>query len=66
MTPLFIYLYSHIGGADLLRKIVAPITHELSSLTGDLPAGIMLSVATLFMLWGLCYALYKRRIFIRI
>lgn len=66
MNPLFIYLYSHIGGADLLRKIVAPITHELSSLTGDLPAGIMLSVATLFMLWGLCYALYKRRIFIRI
>jgi predicted acyltransferase len=66
MNPLFIYLFSHIGGADLLRKIIAPITYELSFLIGDLPAGIVLSLATLWLLWGLCYFLYKRRIFIRI
>lgn len=66
MNPLFIYLFAHIGGADLLRTIVAPVTHALSPVTGPLGADILLSLATLFMLWLLCFWLHKRRIYIRI
>lgn len=66
MNPLFIYLFAHIGGADLLRRIVAPITYELSAWIGQLSADILLSLATLFMLWLLCYGLHRRRIYIRI
>lgn len=66
MNPLFIYLFAHTGGADLLSTYVAPLTHELSAVIGELSAAILLSLLTLLMLWGICYGLYKRRIFIRI
>ncbi len=66
LNPLFIYLFAHIGGADLLRSVALPFSNLLFGWTGKLGAEIILSLVVLFMLWYLCYWLYKRKIFIRI
>jgi len=66
MNPLFIYLFAHVGGAHLLHRIALPFSNALFGWMGETGAGIMLSLIVLFMLWYLCYWLYKRRIFIRI
>lgn len=66
MNPLFIYVFSHVGGADLVQKILRPFSNAIFGWTGELTAHIMLSISVLFFLWYLCYWMYKRKIFIRI
>ncbi len=66
MNPLFIYLFAHIGGADLVASIAAPITNGISVWTGELMAKIILSLIDLYLLWYICYWMYKNKIFIRI
>ncbi|QCX38597.1 DUF5009 domain-containing protein [Aureibaculum algae] len=66
MNPLFIYLFAHIGGAKLINKIVLPFSNALFGWTGELNAQIILSCLVLFMLWYICYWMYKKRIFIKI
>lgn len=66
MNPLFIYLFVHIGGADLLNKTILPFSNALFSWTGELGAQIMLSCIVLFALWYICYWMYKKKVFIRI
>ncbi len=66
MNPLFIYLFAHIGGATLINKTFLPFSNALFGWTGDLGAHIILSCNVLFMLWYICYWMYKKKIFIRI
>lgn len=66
MNPLFIYLFAHIGGADLLYNVVKPFVMGVFSWAGILTAEIMTSLVTWFLLWYVCFWMYKRRIFIRI
>ena len=66
MNPLFIYLFAHVGGADLIKKIVLPFSHGLFGWTGELSANIILSMIVLYLLWYICYWLYKKKIFFRI
>lgn len=66
LNPLFIYLFAHIGGADLLQKVVLPFTNGAFFWVGELMAAILTSLAVLFLLWYICYWLYQKRIFIRI
>ncbi|MRI01154.1 DUF5009 domain-containing protein [Kriegella sp. EG-1] len=66
MNPLFIYLFAHIGGAELIKKIFLPFSNALFGWTGELGAHIILSSIVLFMLWYICYWMYKKKIFIRI
>jgi predicted acyltransferase len=66
MNPLFIYLFAHVGGADLIMKIALPFSNLLFGWTGELGAHIMLSTVVLFFLWYICYWMYKKKIFIRI
>lgn len=66
MNPLFIYLFAHVGGADLIKKIALPFSNALFGWTGELNAHIILSLVVLYFLWYICYWLYKKRIFIRI
>ncbi len=66
MNPLFIYLFAHVGGADLIRKIVLPFSNALFGWTGELGAHIILSIFVLFFLWYIVYWMYKKKIFIRI
>ncbi|MBT8301272.1 MAG: DUF5009 domain-containing protein [Maribacter sp.] len=66
MNPLFIYLFAHVGGADLIRKIVLPFSNAVFGWTGELGANLVLSTIVLFFLWYLCYWLYKKKILIKI
>jgi len=66
MNSLFIYLFAHVGGDELIYKIVKPFTFGLLSWTGDLSAKIVTSAVVWFCLWYICYWLYQRKIFIKI
>ena len=66
MNPLFIYLYAHVGGANLIKDVVLPFSNALFGWTGELGANIILSIIVLYLLWYVCYWLYKKNIFIRI
>ncbi len=66
MNPLFIYLFAHIGGADLMKTVVSPFTTSMLGWMGEWPMKTIACLITLYILWYLCYWLYKRKIFIRI
>ena len=66
MNPLFIYLFSHTGGVNWLRRLVSPFTGGLLGWAGRLPAEIILALLLWGLLWGICWWLYMRRIFIKI
>jgi len=66
MNPLFIYLFTETGGAEWLRRIAKPFTEGIFGPLGEPAAALATSLAVLAMLWGLCYALYRRRILVRI
>ena len=59
-------LFAHVGGADLIHKIILPFSNALFGWTGELGAHIILGVIVLFLLWYICYWMYKKKIFIRI
>jgi len=66
MNPLFIYLFAMTGGAGWLHRIAKPFTEGAFNWAGTIPSGIVTSLAVWAMLWGLCFWLYRKRIFIRI
>jgi len=66
MNPLFIYLFSHLGGNAWLTKIVEPFTEGFLGWSGHVFVGFLTAVIVLWMDWYLVNWLYKRRIFIRI
>lgn len=66
MNPLFIYLFSEIGGGRFLCRIPKPFTLALLAWAGEFYAAIAASFVTLAMLWYICYWLYNRKIFIKI
>ncbi|MEQ9290321.1 MAG: DUF5009 domain-containing protein [Cyclobacteriaceae bacterium] len=66
MNPLFIYLFAHVGGADLIREMVLPFTMALFGFMGDLGANMMTSLVTWLFLWYICYFMYRKKIFINI
>ncbi len=66
MNSLFIYLFTNTGGAEWFHRISRPFTMGLFAWAGTLAAQIVTSLIVWGMLWGLCFWLYKRRIFIKI
>jgi predicted acyltransferase len=66
MNPLFIYLFAHTGGADWLKQVAVPFSRGLFGWAGEWPAEFAAALATLGLMWGICYWLYRRRIFIKI
>jgi predicted acyltransferase len=66
MNPLSIYLFAHVGGANLINRIFLPFSNALFGWAGELAAHILLCCIVLFVLWYICYFMYKKKIFIRI
>lgn len=66
MNSLFIYLFAHVGGANLFHEIVKPFANSWLGWLGTINKDILTSLIVLYLLWNLCYWLYKRKIFIRI
>jgi predicted acyltransferase len=66
INPLFIYLFAQTSGADWFKQVAAPFSRGLFGWAGEWPAEMATALATLALMWGLCYWLYRRRIFIKI
>jgi len=66
MNSLFIYLFAHLEGAKFIEHILYPFTHVLFGWGGELTAQILTSLLVWAALWGLCYWMYKKRLFIKI
>jgi predicted acyltransferase len=66
MNPLFIYLFNHTGGTRWIEKIIHPFSFGLFGWLGDLPAEMITALLVWFLLWYICFWLYKNKIFIKI
>jgi predicted acyltransferase len=66
MNPLFIYLFAEVGGSGLIHRIVKPFSMAAFGWAGDLYAQMLTGCLVWALLWGICYWLYRNRIFIRI
>ena len=66
MNPLFIYIFAHIGGAELIHEVVYPFTAAFFGWTGDLSTNIIRSSIVAMALWYICYWMYKHKLFIKI
>ncbi len=65
MNPLFIYLFAHLEGVNYLRTIIYPFTQAAFSWMGQFSADMIQNTIIWFMMWYICYWMYKRKIFIR-
>jgi predicted acyltransferase len=66
MNSIFIYLFMHVGGADIISEIFTPFTKAFFSWAGELAVGTITAVLVWAALWYICYWLYKQRIFFKI
>jgi predicted acyltransferase len=66
MNPLFIYLFAHVGGAELIDQIIRPFTFSIFSFTGELGVDLITSSMGTLGLWYICYWMYKQKLFIKI
>ena len=66
MNPLFIYLFSELGGNRWLTHIVRPFTDGALRWAGEVLVGVVTALIVLWMDWYIVNWLFKRRIFIRI
>ncbi|MEE9432297.1 MAG: DUF5009 domain-containing protein [Melioribacteraceae bacterium] len=66
MNPLFIYLFAHVGGGEIIANIIKPFTFGLFGWTGELYTNIITSLFVWYLLWYITYWFYKRKIFIKI
>lgn len=68
MNPLFIYLFSELGGADWFYSMVEVFSVGILGII-SIPGGwigIVTSLVVLGLMWYMTYFLYKRKIFISI
>ena len=66
MNCIAIYLFFEVGGANLLYKIFVPFTTSLLTWAGTFTVGTVTSLLVWAAQWGMCYWLYKNKIFIKI
>ncbi len=66
MNPLFIYLFAESGGSDVLKTIVKPLAVTAISWAGQDYVNLAVTSVTSIILWGICYWMYRKKIFIKI
>ena len=66
MNCIAIYVFFEIGGASMLYKMFAPFPASLLAWAGIITIGIVTSLLVWAAQWGMCYWLYKKKIFIKI
>ncbi len=66
MNPLFIYFFAHTNGTNWVSSLVKPFVNLLFGSFGELPSQMAQSMTVWMAMWGICYFLYKRKIFIRL
>ena len=66
MNSLFIYLFAHLDGANFIENIFHPFTCFLFGWGDDLTIKMLTSLVVWLALWGICYWMYRNRLFIKI
>src|SRR5664279_2538526 len=66
MNSIFIYLFFSIGGAHLLRRMVAPFSNLLFSWGGESTVEVITSLGIWAAMWYMCFWLYKNKMFVKI
>lgn len=66
MNPIFIYLFAHRGGKEILARMTRPFTHRLFFWGDELVMNLATITVVAALMWYLCYFLYQRKIFIRL
>ncbi len=68
MNSIFIYLFFEIAGGRWFNGYISAITNGLMSLAG-FPEGLMMIITSLCIVgleWGMCYFLYRNKIFFKL
>jgi predicted acyltransferase len=66
MNPIFIYVFSSIGGKQLLSRMAIPFTARLFKWGGPIFVNMVTIVVVAAMVWYITYFLYKRKIFFKL
>jgi predicted acyltransferase len=66
MNPIFIYLFSHVGGNRWLTTVVHPFAEGFLGWTGPHLVALITAASVLWLDWYLVHWLGKNRIYIRI
>jgi predicted acyltransferase len=66
MNPLFIYLFAHTNGNRWIEAIIKPFINVIFGRFGELTNQMAMSAAIWAGLWGICYFLYKHKVFIKL
>jgi predicted acyltransferase len=66
MNPLFIYLFAEAGGAGMLNSVVKPFAVSFFKWAGPEIVGIVITSVASFLLWLICYFMYRHKLFIKI
>jgi predicted acyltransferase len=66
VNPLFIYLFNQVGGGSFLSHIAKPFAYGLFFWSGQTTIAYVTALLTWFLLWYICYFLYKNKICIKI
>jgi predicted acyltransferase len=66
MNPLVIYFFDQVGGTSFLSRIARPFGYGLFFWAGEETIAYATALITWFLLWYICYWLYKRRIFVKV
>lgn len=65
-NSIFIYMLFSVGCAGILSRAAVPFVNSLLGWTGHLTAEILTSAVVWYILWYICFWLYKNKIFIKI
>ena len=66
MNPIFIYLFSMLGGGKIFSRMAIPFTSRLFGWSGPIIMNMVTTLVVAAMFWYLCYFLYKRKIFFKL
>ena len=66
MNPIFIYIFSMLGGTGMLSRMVVPFTSRLFSWSSPVVIDMVTIIAVAAMMRDISYFLYKRKIFFKL
>jgi predicted acyltransferase len=66
MNPIFIYIFSMLGGTVLLSRMVVPFTSRIFAWSNPIFINMITILIVVAMMWYISYFLYKRRIFFKL
>jgi predicted acyltransferase len=66
MNPIFIYIFSMLGGTELLSRMVVPFTSRIFNWCDPLAVNMITILVVVAMMWYISYFLYKRKIFLKL